>query len=132
MLPISSSAGNKPRIYNLCFFPGVPQSIQQREKPMKKCRRRIGRHRKSSKTTNNNQISTEPNLTVNISSKNLTDHLLSLLNKDLSFCPTTQMDFYKVEVEMERFFRNLRLNVEMEDNPPSQALQPPTRQHNMS
>lgn len=46
---------------------------------------------------------------MNLSSKTLSPTHMSLLDKGLSFVPTTQSDDFKVTVDLFRFFRNIRL-----------------------
>ncbi|XP_075684662.1 uncharacterized protein LOC142652871 isoform X3 [Rhinoderma darwinii] len=51
----------------------------------------------------------EETIVVNISSKILSESHLSLLNKGLSFCPSSHVDWFKVETDMFRFFRSIKL-----------------------
>ncbi|XP_069822511.1 uncharacterized protein [Dendropsophus ebraccatus] len=60
------------------------------------------------------QVGTNP-LVYNISSKTLTHTEMSLLQKGLSFCPTPNFDTFKLEQELNRFFRTLRLKVHFQN-----------------
>lgn len=48
-------------------------------------------------------------LVVNISSICLSDTQIKLLSKGLSFCPVYGMDWFKLDVNLYNFFRNIRL-----------------------
>lgn len=48
-------------------------------------------------------------LVVNISSFPLTVVQRTLLSRGLSFCPVANTDWFKLEVDVQRFFRSLRL-----------------------
>ncbi|CAJ0949891.1 unnamed protein product [Ranitomeya imitator] len=51
----------------------------------------------------------ESNLVINISNKSLNTSQLRLLEKGLSFCPTYKFNAFQLNVDLERFYRNLRL-----------------------
>ena len=46
---------------------------------------------------------------INLSSKTLTEDHINVLNKGLSFVPTNSVNEFDVEVDMFKFFRNVKL-----------------------
>ncbi|XP_077137512.1 uncharacterized protein LOC143803305 [Ranitomeya variabilis] len=62
-------------------------------------------------------------LVVNISSKTLDTHQLAVLQKGLSFCPMYKFNSFELNMDLQRFFRNLRLRVHFSQLPPT--LNPP-------
>lgn len=48
---------------------------------------------------------------VNISSTNLTDIQTRVLSKGLSYCPAIKTDWFQLELDLQQFFRKLKLRV---------------------
>ncbi|CAJ0919645.1 unnamed protein product [Ranitomeya imitator] len=57
-------------------------------------------------------------LVINISSKNLDTHQIFLFQKGLSFCPMYKFNSFKLSMDLQRFYRSLRLQVHFADQPP--------------
>ncbi|CAJ0966792.1 unnamed protein product [Ranitomeya imitator] len=64
-------------------------------------------------------------LVVNISSKNLDTHQLAVLQKGLSFCPMYKFNSFEFSMDLQRFYRNLRLHVHFSEQSP--VLNPSTQ-----
>ena len=66
---------------------------------------------------------------MNLSSIELNEHQKSVLQKGLKFCPTpTAADKGKTKLDLDKFFRSIRLSLKFEEEPqgPSQRLPDPT------
>ncbi|CAJ0944555.1 unnamed protein product [Ranitomeya imitator] len=79
-------------------------------------------HRGTQKPDGNTLAGKDLPLVVNISSKNLDTHQLSVLQKGLSFCPMYKFNSFELSMDLQRFYRNLRLRVHFSEQPP--ALNP--------
>ncbi|CAJ0958904.1 unnamed protein product [Ranitomeya imitator] len=66
--------------------------------------------RRSRRKQNDNPVpGRPPNLVINISSHLLAPAELSLLQKGLSFCPTSGWNAFQLEKDLQRFYRSIRL-----------------------
>ncbi|CAJ0955405.1 unnamed protein product [Ranitomeya imitator] len=61
----------------------------------------------------------ESNLVINISKKSLNTSQLRLLEKGLSFCPTYRFNSFQLNIDLERFYRNLRLKAYFHEQTPT-------------
>ncbi|CAJ0920486.1 unnamed protein product, partial [Ranitomeya imitator] len=72
--------------------------------------RRGGQCFRDKSSPHEHQVSgNESNLVINISNKSLNTSQLRLLEKGLSFCPTYKFNAFQLNVDLKRFYRNLRL-----------------------
>ncbi|CAJ0932891.1 unnamed protein product [Ranitomeya imitator] len=76
--------------------------------PQKKTRRGQGSKKKSGAKPDN-QIKGTDNLVINISSRTLSVAEHSLLQKGLSFCPSYRCRTFDLDMDLQRFFRQIRL-----------------------
>ncbi|CAJ0932264.1 unnamed protein product [Ranitomeya imitator] len=91
--------------------------------PSKGKTRRGGQCRRGTQKPDGNTLAGKDlPLVVNISSKNLDVHQLSILQKGLSFCPMYKFNSFELSMDLQRFYRNLRLRVHFSEQPP--ALNP--------
>ncbi|CAJ0923227.1 unnamed protein product [Ranitomeya imitator] len=107
----------------------IQQFFRQQPGPFKRKTRRGGQCRRGLQKPHVDQITgTQPQLVINISSKSMDTSQLTLLQKGLSFCPTYKFNSLELNMDLQRFFRNLRLRVYFSTqlpagDPPSQAGQ---------
>ncbi|CAJ0967908.1 unnamed protein product [Ranitomeya imitator] len=66
-------------------------------------------HTDGSSASNTDNERTESNFVLNISKKSLNTSQLHLLQKGLSFCPTYKFHSFQLNIDLERFYRNVRL-----------------------
>ncbi|CAJ0952688.1 unnamed protein product [Ranitomeya imitator] len=110
---------------HLKFF-YLPFFFREQPRPSKgKMRWRGQCHRGTQKPDGNTLTGKDLPLVVNISSKNLDTHQLAVLQKGLSFCPMCKFNSFELSMDLQRFYRNLRLRVHFSEQPP--ALNPSRR-----
>ncbi|CAJ0937077.1 unnamed protein product, partial [Ranitomeya imitator] len=97
----------------------IRQFFREQLRALKRKTRRGGQFRRGLQKPHVDQITgTQPPLVINISSKSLDTSQLALLQKGLSFCPTYKFNAFELNMDLQRFFRNLRLLVHFSTQPP--------------
>ncbi|CAJ0964212.1 unnamed protein product [Ranitomeya imitator] len=88
-----------------------------RSRPKRKTRRGGQCRRGTQKSYGNTLTGKDLPLVVNISSKNLDTHQLAVLQKGLSFCPMYKFNSFELNMDLQRFYRNIRLRVHFSEQP---------------
>ncbi|XP_073439027.1 uncharacterized protein [Dendrobates tinctorius] len=95
--------------------------FRAQSRPHKRKTRRGGQCYRGQQNRNrvegDDQITGKAPLVINISSKNLSSSQLTVLQKGLSFCPSYKFDFFELDMDLQRFFRNLRLKTHFARQP---------------
>ncbi|CAJ0915856.1 unnamed protein product [Ranitomeya imitator] len=91
------------------FF--LPFFFREQPRPTKRKTRRGGQCRRGTQKPDGDT------LTVNISSKNLDTHQLAILQKGLAFCPMYKFNSFELNMDLQRFYRNIRLRVHFSEQP---------------
>ncbi|CAJ0946235.1 unnamed protein product [Ranitomeya imitator] len=94
------------------------QSEREQPQPSKGKTRRGGQCRRGTQKSDGNTLTGKDlPLVVNISSKNLDTHQLAVLQKGLSFCPMYKFNSFELNMDLQRFYRNIRLRVHFSEQP---------------
>ncbi|CAJ0931337.1 unnamed protein product [Ranitomeya imitator] len=106
--------------------PGRPGGSGNNRGRQKGKRRRGGQCRRGTQKPDGDTLTCKDlPLVVNISSKNLDTHQLAVLQKGLSFCPMYKFNSFELSMDLQRFYRNLRLRVHFSEQSPT--LNPSTQ-----
>ncbi|XP_056405570.1 uncharacterized protein LOC130297282 [Hyla sarda] len=88
--------------------------------------RQGGHHHRRTNRTGDNEVTgitetlTSENIVINISSKCLSSLEIGVLQKGLSFCSTDKLDTFQLDIDLERFFRMIRLKAHFSTDRPQQ------------
>ncbi|XP_069613227.1 uncharacterized protein [Ranitomeya imitator] len=94
--------------------------------PAKKTTRRGHGHRRRLGPREDHEISGTNPLVINISDRLLGVAEYKVLQKGLSFCPSYQCHTFDLEMDLQRFFRTLRLKAFFSTSPEPPSIQPST------